>query len=556
MEFRKLAALCDRLEATSGRNEMVGLVARFLRELGPEELGPAVVFLLGRPFPRWSPKTLEVSWATLHGVILRVTGIGPEEFAAAFDRTGDLGAATALAFETGRRGQQTVLLERPLTILEVEKLFDRVAGLKGPGVRVRRERLLETVLGRATPQEAKYLVKIIIGEMRTGFQEGLMELAVAEAFGVPYETIRRATMFAGEVADVARVARVRGEEGVRGIRPEVFRPIRPMLAQNVDGVEEVLEVHPGRTAFEHKIDGARVQIHKSGARVRIFSRRLTDVTESLPEIVRSIRQGVRARDAILEGEVVALDRRGRPRPFQYLMQRFRREREVGQMVRELPLRLYLFDLLYLDGESLVDFGYVERRERLGQITDLQLTRQLITGDPREAERFLKEALAEGHEGLMAKELGSPYVPGIRGKRWLKVKPVLEPLDLVIVAAEYGYGRRRAWLSDYYLAARDPETGEFPVVGKTFKGLTDRELAEMTRRLRELKIAREGRRVRVRPQVVVEVAYNEIQRSPKYTCGMALRFARITRIRDDLDPEDADTIQRVREIYRRQVKAHR
>jgi DNA ligase-1 len=555
MDFKELSELCDKLESTSKRGEMVEMVAQFLRKLQPEEVGPATTMLLGRPFPRWSPKVLEVSWRTLHGLILRLTRVKPREFTAAFDKTGDLGAATAMVFESCRRRRQAVLLERPLTISEVRKTLEKIAQLRGPGVRERKERLLETMLSRATPREAKYLVKIIIGEMRTGFQEGLMELAVAEAFSVPPDAVRMAAMFTGEIADVAEIAKERGEEGIRALRPEVFRPIQPMLAQNVDGVEEALEIHRGRTAFEHKVDGARVQIHKSGDEVKVFSRRLTDVTGSLPEVVESIRRGVKARDAILEGEVVALDERGRPMPFQYLMQRFRREREVERMMRELPLGLYLFDLLHLDGESLVDLEYLKRREKLGQVTDLPLTKQLITDDAEEARKFLEEALAEGHEGLMAKELENPYVPGIRGKKWLKIKPALEPLDLVIVAAEYGYGRRKDWLSDYYLAARDAETGEFSTVGKTFKGLTDGEIIEMTERLKGLAIRREGRRVVVKPEIVVEVSYNEIQRSPKYKCGMALRFARITRIRDDKGPEDADTIQRVKEIYERQVKRH-
>jgi len=382
-----------------------------------------------------------------------------------------------------------------------------------------------------------------------------MELSIAKAFGISHEAIRRATMFVGDVADVARVAKVKGEEGVRTLRPEVFKPIKPMLAQNVDGVENALKIHNSKTAFEHKIDGARVQIHKSGDEVRIFSRRLTDVTESIPEIVESIRKGVEARDAILEGEVVALDKMGRPMPFQYLLQRFRRERDVEKMAQEIPLGIYLFDLLYLDGEGLVDLEYLERRKKLSQITRLPLTKQLITVNPEDAKKFLEEALAEGHEGLMAKELASPYAPGMRGKLWLKIKPVLEPLDLVIVTAEYGYGRRHNWLSDYYLAARDSETGKFMIVGKTFKGLTDEEIIEMTRRLKQFVIKMEGRRVTVAPKIVVEVNYNEIQRSPKYKCGMALRFARITRIRDDKGPEDADTIQRVRKIYEMQVKRH-
>lgn len=555
MEFKELAELCDRLEATSKRGEMVELVAEFLRKLQPQEVGPAVSMLLGRAFPKWSQRTLDVSWATLWGLIKRLTGVKPEEFEAAFRKTGDMGASTAMVFEPRKVRRQATLVEKPLTLLEVRRSFEGVAEAKGYGAKERKERLLETLLGRATPGEAKYLIKIIIGEMRTGFQEGLMELAIAKAFEVEQEAVRRASMFAGDVAEVARVARLHGREGVLAIKPRIFMPIQPMLAQNVNNVEEALEIHRGKTAFEYKIDGARIQIHKSGDGVRVFSRRLSDVTESLPEVVELIKGRVKVREAILEGEVVALDGRGKPLPFQYLMQRFRRERDVEKMMKELPLGLYLFDVIHLEGESLVDVGYLRRREKLAQVADIPLTKQLITSDAREAKGFLEKALAEGHEGLMAKELNGPYTPGIRGKRWLKIKPVLEPLDLVIVAAEYGYGRRHAWLSDYYLAARDAETGEFLIVGKTFKGLTDEEIIEMTKRLKELTIKRERRRVVVKPQIVVEVAYNEIQRSPKYKCGMALRFARITRIRNDKGPEQADTIQRIREIYEKQVKKH-
>ncbi|MCS7131355.1 MAG: ATP-dependent DNA ligase, partial [Hadesarchaea archaeon] len=269
------------------------------------------------------------------------------------------------------------------------------------------------------------------------------------------------------------------------------------------------------------------------------------------------KEEVKARQAILEGEIVALGKDGVPLPFQYLMQRFRRERNIEAMVQEIPVSLSLFDVLYYDGHSLIDVGYLDRRKKLCELAgEISVVKQLVTGDASEAKKFLEESLRAGHEGLMAKKLDSAYTPGARGKLWLKVKPVLEPLDLVIVAAEYGYGRRHRWLSDYYLAARDETTGEFLVVGKTFKGLTDKEIAEMTERLRGLAIKREGRRVLVTPKVVVEVAYNEIQRSPKYKCGMALRFARITKIRDDKGPEDADTIQKVRDIYRRQIKSHK
>ncbi|MEM3453272.1 MAG: ATP-dependent DNA ligase, partial [Candidatus Hadarchaeum sp.] len=315
-----------------------------------------------------------------------------------------------------------------------------------------------------------------------------------------------------------------------------------------------IEAHGGTTNFEYKLDGARVQIHKRRGEIRIFSRRLSDVTESLPEIKNLVLQELRADEAIVEGEVIAVGKDGQPLPFQSLLQRFRREREVERVAKEIPVRLQLFDLLYLDGRSLVDCSYEERRERLKTIVgDIELTEQLTTSRADLGKDFLERALRAGHEGLMAKKPGSAYVPGVRGKLWLKIKPILEPLDLVIVGAEFGYGRRHRWLSDYYLAARDENTGKFEIIGKTFKGLTDEEIKEMTRELQKLVIRQEGRRVWVLPKMVVEIAYNEIQRSPKYPSGMALRFARIIRLRPDKSPIEADTIQRVRGIFERQVK---
>jgi DNA ligase-1 len=315
-----------------------------------------------------------------------------------------------------------------------------------------------------------------------------------------------------------------------------------------------LTEHGGKSAFEYKYDGARVQIHKQDGRVEVFSRRLSEVTGSLPEIVDAIKQNIPAQSIIVEGEVISLDSAGYPIAFQHLMRRFRRVRDISGMEKKIPLTLYLFDILYLNGESLISQPYLQRRQILAQnVGKIPLTNQIITDQQTQAEGFLKEAITAGHEGLMAKKPDSPYTPGRRGKRWLKIKVILDTLDLVITAAEYGYGRRKGWLSDYYLAARDPESGGFLELGKTFKGLTDAEIIEITKRLKESSIEQDGHRVIVIPKIVVEVAYNEIQQSPRYKSQMALRFARITRIRDDKTPEEADTIERVREIYERQFR---
>lgn len=549
--FRDLAKLCEKLEDTNKRLLMVSLVADFLHALEADEVEPAVSMILGRPFPKWSQQTLDVSWATLSEIVRRLTEADWKSFTDAFSKTGDVGSATKILLE-GKVGKQSTLFETKLTVMEVRRSFEAMAKVVGTGSREKKERLLEALFSLASPLEAKFLVRIFIGDMRTGFYEGLMERAVSKAFHISLEDVQKASMIIGDVGEVAAIAKRQGIEGILKIGFRVFRPVRLMLAQTANDVSEVLKEHDGKTAFEHKLDGARVQIHKSGNTVKIFSRRLTDVTVSLPEIVELVRKNVKAEEVIMEGEVIAVDSQGHPIPFQHLMRRFKRVHAIEEMIKKIPVNLYLFDILFLNGESLISIQYAHRRQILAEnIEGISLTKQSVTDDVKQAERFLKEAMDAGHEGLVAKKLDSKYTPGIRGKRWLKIKPVLEPLDLVIVAAEYGHGRRHEWLSDYYLAARDVETREFLIVGKTFKGLTDAEIIEMTKQLKELTIKEEGRRVIVVPKIVVEVLYNEVQKSSKYRCGMALRFARINRIREDKTLKEADTIQKVRKIYETQ-----
>ena len=547
--FKSLAELLEKIEATKKRLQIIDLTADFLRKLEPEEVEPAVSMILGRPFPKYSPKTLDVSWATLSAILQRTASVDWNAFREAFSSTGDIGSATKTVFEKTKMKKQALLVEKALTITEVRSMLEAIAETTGSGSREKKERLVTALLSQASPVEAKYLVKILIGEMRTGLHEGLMEQAVARAFEIPLPTVQKASMALGDIGEVAATAKTEGKEALSKVRFRVFRPVELMLAQVAQDVGNALLEHSGKTAFEYKYDGARVQIHKQGGEVRVFSRRLTDVTHSLPEIVETAKNNVNADEAILEGEVIAVDNAGFPIPFQHLMRRFKRVHQIQRMTERIPIKLYLFDVLYLNGKSLISLPYQQRRQILAENSgDIPLTKQIVTDEKEQAEKFLREAMNAGHEGLMAKKLDSPYTPGTRGKRWLKIKPVLEPLDLVITAAEYGYGRRHGWLSDYYLAARDAATGEFLTVGKTFKGLTDAEIIEMTKRLKELIVSVEGNRVVVLPRIVVEVAYNEVQKSPKYKSEMALRFARISRIRDDKGPEDADTIAKVKKIY--------
>jgi len=517
--FSDLAKLCGALGATAKRKEKARLLAEFLRRLEPEEVDSAVLLITGSIFPEFDPRTLEVGWRTLRRVL--------------------------------EGGRQTTLVEEPLTIGRVHRTLEEIAEATGPGSRRRKEGLLEGLISRAGPMEAEMLVRIVFGEMRIGVSEGMMLEGVAEASASDLKLVRRALMLTGDLGEVARIALDGGEEALRRVGVRMFVPLKPMLATMSYDLSEAIEEHGGRAALEYKFDGARIQIHRRGDRIRVFSRRLTDVTGSLPDIVEAVGHRISSDDVILEGEAVAVGEGGRPLPFQDLMRRFTRVHDIAEMAEKIPLRLHFFDILYLDGRLLVDEPYEERWRLLeGVCPEDLLAERLITGDAREAEKFLSRAIEEGHEGLMAKRLDSRYVPGVRGKGWLKIKPT-ETLDLVIVAADWGSGRRRGWLSNYHLAAR--EGGGYMVIGKTFKGLTDEEFGWMTRRLQELRARETGQTVHVRPEVVVEVAFNEIQRSPRYRSGFALRFARVTRIREDKGSEDADTLDRVRDLYDKQFR---
>jgi DNA ligase-1 len=403
--FKALAELCEKLEVTTKRLQMIDAVAYFLRSLELKEVEPAISMILGRALPKWSQKTLEVSWATLSNIIMRITEADWEIFTKIFGKTGDVGSATKAVFEERRVKRQTTLLERTLTIAEVRRSFEEIAEAVGYGSRERKERLIEALLSLASPLEAKYLTKILIGEMRTGFHEGLMEQAVSKAFKIPLEAVQRASMTTGDIGEVATIAKKEGTEGLLKVGFKVFRPVKLMLAQMANSVTEALSEHEGKAAFEYKLDGARVQIHKLEGEIKIFSRRLTDVTQSLPEIVEEVRNNIKAREAIVEGEVIAVDKAGNPIPFQHLMRRFKRLHSIEDIAEKIPVKLYLFDILYLNGESLISLPYTERRQKLAEVAGVTpLTKQIVTDNAEEAERFLKEALDNGHEGLMAKNL--------------------------------------------------------------------------------------------------------------------------------------------------------
>lgn len=531
---------------------MTTLVANFLKRIdNDKELEATVRFIIAEVLPPWSEHELGIGFKSIYNVVNTLTNASYKTWLDYFNKCGDIGTTVMMLLKE-KRVVTPFVSPKPLTILEVYNTLINIAKIQGEEIKKRKEKALLSLYARASPLEAKYITKIILGERRQGFGEGLMEEAIAKAFEVPFDLVHRVNMLISDIGLTAIIAK-RGKNALEKQSIILFHPIKPMLAEKAENLREPIREY-GEAIFDYKLDGARVQIHKKGDKVKIFSRRLNDVTKSLPEVVTTILEKIKANEVIVEGEVIALSKEGKLLPFQYLMRRFRRIREVSSLKREIMVKVYLFDILYVDGRLLIDEPLYIRREILERIADKDIIIESIrTSDLETVRKFFEKAISEGHEGLVAKDPNSKYTPGIRGKKWLKIKASPYTLDLVIVAAEYGHGYRYKYLSDYHLAAYDPKTDQFLVVGKCFTGLTDDELEMMTKRLKEIAIRQVGRIVYVQPKIVVEVGFAEIQKSPHYPSGFALRFPRILRIRDDKAPREADTIDTIRKLYEEQQK---
>jgi DNA ligase 1 len=497
--LHRLVDVSQAVRGTSSRKAKIALLAACVRELGPAESAVGVAFLSGAPRQRQTG----TGWAALRSL--------PEPAA-----------------------------EPGLSVGEVDAALERLAALAGRGSRAARIEELERLLSRATRPEQEFLVALILGDLRQGALAGVMTDAVAQAAGVPVADVRRAAMLGGSLATAAGTALADGVDGLRRIGLEVGRPVAPMLAGTAPDIEAALgRISPA--AVEWKLDGARIQVHRRDGEVRVFTRSLDEVTDRVPEVVEAA-LGLPVSAAVLDGEAIALRDDGRPHPFQVTSSRFASRREV-----RIPLTALFFDILHRDGADLIDRPATERFEALAAaVPEPMRVPRMIARTGADAAPFLEDALARGHEGVMVKALTEPYAAGGRGGAWLKVKP-RHTLDLVILAAEWGHGRRRGWLSNLHLGARRPDGG-FCMLGKTFKGLTDAMLQWQTERLLELETGRTARRVDVRPELVVEIAFDGVQHSPRYPGGVALRFARVLRHRPDKRADEADTLEAVQTIH--------
>jgi DNA ligase 1 len=507
-----LVKTSQRVTAAAGRLAKVAELAAVLRVLPPEEIGTVAHYLSG---------TLP------QGRI----GIGYAQLRAAVP--GEVPAQSTL------------------TVRDVDEVLSAVPGLRGKGAAARRTELLRGLLARATEEERDFLLALLTGELRQGAMGGLMIEATAAAAGLPAESVRRAAMYARDLGTLARSALTEGRVGLERLSLRLFSPVAPMLAQTAATAAEALDALSGEVAFEWKMDGARIQAHKRGAEVRIYTRSLNEVTAAIPEIAATVRS-LAADTLVLDGEAIAMDVDGRPYPFQVTMRRFGRKLEVERAQATLPLQAFFFDCLLKDDTAVVSLPTHERHRLLSDaVPPAQRVPRIVTSAPVDAESFYQAALTAGHEGVMAKSLDAPYEAGNRGASWLKIKRA-HTLDLVVLAAEWGHGRRTGKLSNLHLGALDTASGQFIMLGKTFKGLTDALLDWQTGELLVREIRRDASTVWVRPELVVEIAFSDLQASSRYPGGVALRLARVKRYRLDKTLDQADTMESVRRVFAAQA----
>jgi DNA ligase-1 len=502
-----LVAVSDSVAATPARSAKIRLIAGGLRTAGPDEVAIAAAYLSGELRQRRTG----VGWATLRE--LPVPASQPR-----------------------------------LTLTEVDEAFDRIAADSGVGIAARRASQLAALFGAATDSEQEFLRALVTGELRQGALDGVMVDAIANAAEVPLADVRRAFMVRGVLAPIASVALREGVDGLRALDLEVGRPVRPMLAQSAPDVATALAqtAQVGPAAVEWKLDGIRVQVHRAGLEVRVFTRTLDDITDRVPELVEAA-LALDVRTVVLDGEAIALDDEGRPRPFQQTAARTSSRLDVAALRASVPLAVFMFDVLHLDGRNLLDLPATDRHDVLvGIVPENLRVPRLVTDDEVAAAQFFARAIDHGHEGVVVKSLQAPYEAGRRGAGWVKVKP-RHTLDLVVLAAEWGHGRRVGVLSNLHLGARDG-SGGFVMLGKTFKGLTDELLAWQTAQFLQLETHRASHTVYIRPELVVEIAIDGVQTSPRYPGGVALRFARVLRYRPDKLAADADDIDAVLAIH--------
>jgi len=553
MDYKTLVELYQKLGATTKKLEKTEIIANFIKQLGNEELKITLPLISGKIFSEGEEEELGIA---NNLVILALTKLGfsKEEILEKFKETGDLGL---VASDIVKSKRQVTLFKKTLNIEDVYYSIREIAKLTGKSSQERKISVILELLNSASPLEACYIVRTILGELRLGIAEGIIRDAIAQAYGVDKDAVEYAYNLITDFGKVAIIAKEKGENGLREVRLELGKPMKVMLAEKAENLEKALE-DAKEPAIEFKYDGMRTLIHKNGDKIWLFTRRLENVTKQFPDLEKLCRENIKVEKAIVEGETIGI-KNGKAVPFQELSKRIHRKYEIEKMVEEIPIQINLFDCLLVDDEQLLDKPFSFRRKKLEEIVSVvggkfQLAEQIRTKDLKKAEEFYNRALNSGQEGVMVKNLLAPYQPGKRVGYMYKVKPEKESLDLVIIGAEWGQGRRANWLASFILAVRDEDTGELLEIGKMGTGLTDEQFKEMTSRLTPLIEYEKDNIVYIKPKVVVEVGYQELQKSPNYRSGFALRFPKLIRVREDKSVEEIDTLSRVERLYNQMHKS--
>jgi len=561
MEYLKLAQLYKKLEFYSEKTAKVNILVRFIHEIPDDMLKEVFLLLLGTFFYPWEETKSGLGEKLVERAIALAMGVKKETVEKMFVKYGDLGL---VAEELAKTRRQRSLFRKTLTVKDVYNTLRRIGELEGEGTIDKRVKLLSDLLVHAEPLEAKYIVRTALEDLRIGVGEGIIIEAIAEAYGVPPDTVEFAYSILHDFGKVVLKIRKEGKRSLEEVAPEVGTPIRVMLAIKTESVSEAFDVVGRPAEIEYKYDGFRVQTQRKGDNIWLWTRRLENVTKQFPDVVEYVKECLPDKDFIVEGEIVGFDRKNeRFLPFQKISQRIKRKYDIEKMAEEIPVEVHLFDVVYFDGKVLFKTPFKERRALLEKITKekegkILLARRIITSDEKEAQEFFDLAIKKGLEGVVFKNLNAPYRTGRRVGYMVKLKPTKESLDVVIVGAEWGEGRRASWLTSFVVAVLDPETGEFLEIGEVGTGIKEKKespeditFQELTDILKPHIYKQEGKRVWIKPKLVIEVLYDEIQKSPKYSSGFALRFPRLVRIRPDRSPKDIDTIERVKVLFEKQ-----
>ncbi len=586
MKYSDLVNVYSALEATSKRLEKTHIIAEFLKKVPEDDLPKIALLLQGRVFPPYDPRKIGVAARLMIKAISKSTGISEREVEKEWKKIGDLGET---AENLIKRKRQSTLMSTSLTVSKVFDNMRRLAEFVGAGTVEKKIQLISELLTSAKPAEAKFITRTVLEEMRVGVADGTLRDAIVWAFfekeiGFKYDLkennfevedrdkynqyvdlLQSAYDAKNDFSQVILLAK-KGISHLKKVEIEIGKPIKVMLYQKASDLKDAFDIVGRPAAIEYKYDGFRMQIHKKNGKVKLFTRRLEDVTKQFPDVVSVVEKHIKGDNFILDSEVIGIDPKTKKwRPFQEISQRIKRKYGIHEMIKDLPVMVNVFDVIEFDNKDMLSEPFKKRRELIEKIVDfvpdkLQVAKQIVTGDIKKAEEFYKEALAKGNEGVMVKSLESEYKPGSRVGYGVKVKPVMETLDLIIVGAEWGTGKRAHWLSSFDIACLDPETGEYVGIGKVGTGIKELEesegatFEEMTKLLKPYIIHEEGKHVTIKPKLVVEVNYEEIQKSPTYKSGYALRFPRLVRIREDRRPDEISTIDVVEHLYK--IQRHR